>query len=362
MARRPGPGLPDVFAKPGGAPPRGTSIEDLPASASPPEQTEPGHVEPEQAKAWAADADSGSTTPVQAAGVATRMPTEPPPIQTEDTPAPPVSPTTASPAAGSGLATRSKFADVPPLVWAILVVSLSAPLWEGAVLSTFGIYSSSERVAAQDATRLAQQDARLIALEQRVASTTTQVDAMRADLALATQRAAQATTDARALALLRLADALRGAAPFDTELSVVRGLGGGDGKLQPVLTQLMPYAAAGAPTQDQLMRDLRVLHDSLERAIQQANPGSAWRDLVNWAGLNRAQTPALIDPSLRAARLALTELAAGDITGAVDQASQVNDAFQADFADWVTEAKARLAADAALHEIGTTVTRPAGTP
>lgn len=353
MARRPGPGLPDVFAKPGGAPPRGTSIEDLPASASPPEYTEPGHAEPayaepEQAEAWAAGADSGST--------------EPPPSQPEHTPAPPISPVAASPTAGSGLAPRSKFADVPPLVWAILVVSLSAPLWEGAVLSTFGIYSSSERIAAQDATRLAQQDARLIALEQRVASTTTQVEAMRADLALATQRAAQATTDARALALLRLADALRGAAPFDTELSVARGLGGGDGKLQPVLMQLMPYAATGAPTQDQLMRDLRVLHDSLERAIQQANPGSPWRDLINWTGLNGAQTPAQMDPSLRAARLALAQLAAGDITGAVDQASQVNDAFQADFADWVTEAKARLAANAALREIGTTVTRPAGTP
>ena len=342
MARRPGPGLPDVFARPGGAPPRGTSIEDLPASASPAEYSEPSYTEPEQAAAWAAGADIGST--------------EPPPAQTEHTPAPPLSPT-----AGSGPAPRSKFADVPPLVWAILVVSLSAPLWEGAVLSIFGIHSSSERVAAQTAARLAQQDARLIALEQRIASTTTQVEAMRADLALATQRAAQATTDARALALLRLADALRGAAPFDTELSVARGLGGG-GKLQPVLTQLMPYAATGAPTQDQLMRDLRVLHDSLERAIQQANPGSSWRDLINWTGLNGAQTPAQIDPNLRAARLALAQLAAGDITAAVDQASQVNDAFQADFADWVTEAKARLAADAALREIGTTVTRPAGTP
>lgn len=137
MARKPGPGLPDVFAKPGGAPPRGTSIEDLPASASHPEEAaaEPAQVE--------AGADRGPV--VSEADVTTDMPTEPPAPQTENSPPPPV-----STHADRGVVRRSRFGDVPALVWGILVVSLSAPLWEGAVLSALGIRSPLEQVVAQD--------------------------------------------------------------------------------------------------------------------------------------------------------------------------------------------------------------------
>jgi hypothetical protein len=260
----------------------------------------------------------------------------------------------AKPGRGTGVG------GIPGVVWGILIISLSAPLWEGAVLSSLGIQTQTNRIAAQNAAGLARQDARVAGLEHQLASTNTQLDAMRADLALATLRATQAAGEARTVAMLRLADALRGSDPFATELSAIRAVGGDTGKLQPLLVQLAPYATTGAPTLGQLLQQLRGLHDSVARAVRQANPGS-WMDLINWTGLNGQQPPAQIDPSLRAARLGLSSLAAGDIPGAIQQVSQVADAFQADFTDWVAEAKARLAADATLQEIDVQIARPAGT-
>ena len=310
MVRKAAPGLPDVFAKPGGAPQRGTSLEDLPTAAVLPE--------PPGASAAAAPAES----------VAPAASPPPPPSR-----------------------------RVPALVWVVLVISLTAPFWEGPVLAGLGIRTPSERAAAQNAADLALQDATLAVLEQRLASTMTQLDATRADLALVAQRATEASTQARAEALLRLADALRGPGPFGSELAVMRATG----TPSPMLTQLAPYAATGAPTIVQLSRDLRALHDSMERAIRQANPGS-WTDLINWTGLNGRQPAVPIDPDLRAARLALSRLAVGDITGAIEQASQIDGPFQAGFADWAAEANARLAADGVLREIDSLIAHSTATP
>jgi len=315
MVRKAAAGLPDVFAKPGGAPQRGILLEDLPTTASAPESPIPE-----------APAPTASAAPVE-------------PIAAAATPASPPS------------------NRVPALVWAVLVISLTAPLWEGAVLAQLGIHTPAERAAAQNAADLARQDTTLATLEQRLASTMTQLDATRADLALASQRAAEASTQARAEALLRLADTLRGPTPFGTEFAVLRAAG----TAPPMLMQLAPYAATGAPTVDQLARDLRSLHDGLDRAIRQANPGS-WMDLINWTGLNGRSPAVPIDPDLRAARLALGRLAIGDITGAIEQANQIDGPFQAAFADWVAEANARLAADSALRQIDTLIARPPATP
>ena len=321
MVRKPAPGLPDVFARPGGAPQRGTSLEDLPNTAisDPPAPEPPAPMSP---------------APMS-------------PVPESPVPTPPVPESRAQPPSSR----------VPALVWIVLVISLTAPLWEPPVLAGLDIPTPSERAAAQNAADLARQDVTLATLEQRLASTMTQLDATRADLALASQRAAEASTQARAEVLLRLADTLRGPAPFGAELAVLRAAG----TTQPVLTQLAPYGATGAPTIDQLARDLRNLHDGMERAIRQANPGS-WMDLINWTGVNGRQPPVPIDPDLRAARQALSRLAVGDIAGAIEQVNQIDGPFQPGFADWAAEAHARLAADSALREIDALIAHPAATP
>ncbi len=138
---------------------------------------------------------------------------------------------------------------------------------------------------------------------------------------------------------------------------MLRTTGGDVGALQPLLTQLVPYAATGIPSLDQLQRELQGLNDAVTHAVRQANPGS-WKDLINWTGLNGAQLPAQIDPSLHAVQQAQIHLGAGDITGAIEQASQVEDTYQAEVADWITESKARITADAALRQIDTMIAHP----
>ena len=412
MPRKPVPGLPDVFAKPGGAPSRGTPIEDLPAfpteleghqapgadaagelvTSTTAAATNAAIAEPiasaaEQPQAPSSQSQSGPTHGAAASpaagptassaaaptaapdATAAKIPTKPQagppqagPPQAGPTQAGPTQagPTQAGPTQAGPTQAKPARGGVPAIVWVVLVASLTAPLWEGTVLSGLGIHTQTARSAAANATALAQQDARLAVLEGRLASTATQLDAIRADLALATLRATEATTQARAVALLRLRDALRASAPFGIELTVLHATGGDTGKLQAALAQLAPYVTTGAPSLDQLQRDLRILNDSVVRAFRQANPGS-WMDIINWTRPGGVQSPAQIDPNVRAAQLGLSRLAAGDVPGAIEQASQVDGPYQTDFADWVAEAKGRLAADTALREIDNLITHPAST-
>jgi hypothetical protein len=350
MAKKPAQGLPDVFAKPGGAPARGTPLEDLPPTAA-------------NTDAYTSGGSESALDPAAAPAGAVPPASEPPkPAHQASQAAPGHAPTRARSSAAAAKPRRATgVGSVPGLVWAILIVSLSAPLWEGTALSSLGIRTQSERIAAQNAADLMRQDARVATLERQLASTNTQLDTMRADLALATLRSTQAAGQARAVALLRLADALRGSDPFADELAVMRAVGADTGKLQPLLTQLAPYATTGVPTFVQLSQQLRSLRDTVARSVRQANPGT-WMDLISWTGLSAPQAPVQVDPGLRAAQLGLTRLALGDINGAVEQVAQVDDPFQADFADWVAAAKGRLAADAMLREIDNGIARPAGTP
>jgi hypothetical protein len=333
MGRKPAPGLPDVFAKPGGAPARGTSIEDLPKAIEEPTWPEP--------PAWQPTVDS----------IAAETTSAPPPRA----PTAPAYPLATTPVAAS--AKRSALGGVPVVIWVLLIISLTAPLWEGSVLPALGIHSPGERAAARSIAAVAQQDVRLTVLEQRLAAATAQLDAVRQQVATGTRDAAEAATQARAVAMLRLADRLHGSSPFIAELTVLRTTGGDAGALQPILTLLVPYAASGVPSLDQLQRELQSLNDAVTHAVRQANPGS-WKDIINWTGLNGAQPPAAIDPSLRAIRQAQIRLGTGDITGAIEQAGQVEDIYQAEVADWVIEAKARIAADAALRQIDAMIAHP----
>ena len=396
MARKPVPALPDVFARPGGAPARGMSIEDLPgtaadriwpeaastetpateAGATPPDAhpfvAVPNSAGPSEA---VVDAVSAGATPPQAdttepdqpapepaPPIAALGPTTtelPPPHDAVPPSAPPAPPPSVPPAAhiaAEPTGRRPLSGSVPAIVWVILVVSLTAPLWENPLLASLGVQGPAERSAERSATVVAQDTARLGVLEQRLAATNAQLEAMRASVALASQRAADASAQARTVALLQLADALRGSGPFAPELAALRATGGDAGALQPILSQLTPYAAIGAPTVDELRRELRNLNDGIAHAIRQANPGS-WMDVIAWTGFGGGQSSARIDPSLRAIQLGLARLTTGDIAGAIEQASQVGDAYQAAVADWVMEARSRLAADAALRQLDAVIAR-----
>lgn len=376
MAKKPTAGLPDVFAKPGNAPARGTPLEDLPESAEQlvaqaataidPPATQPAAsshavtapiaaepvaaaapVAPEPVVAKPAAAAPAAATPIVATPV--EPPRMSPPPSMDHTPT--NHPTTPAAERIGDHRNTPLFGDAAQTVaWIAVAIALSAPLWEGTVLWSIGIRTPAVRAADHDAAALAQQDAKLVAVEQRLAATTTQLDAMRTALATATQRATEATAEVRTLAMLRLGDALRGSNPFATELGLLRAPGSDTGGLAPALARLEPYAATGVPTLGQLQQDLLGLYKKMTRATDQATQGS-WMGLISWTGLGGTQAAPRTNPTISAAWASVTRLAAADLAGAIEQASQVGGTFQSAFTDWVADAKARLAADQVLRQI-----------
>jgi hypothetical protein len=335
VAPKPKAGLPDVFAKPGDAPVRGTPIEDLPPTSE-----------------TTAVSDEQGATPVTAmAGEPASSPApEMAQVTGAHTQAPPIPPTGHAGSSRQGTATLV-FASVA------LVVSLTAPFWEGTVLASVGINTPAMTMSEQVAVVLARQDAKLAGAEQRLAAATAQVDAIKGAVATATVRTQEVTAQARSLAMLRLADALQGSRPFAAELATLHATGDVSDDLKPMLTALEPYAATGIPTLGQLQQDFLALYDGVSRVTRQSAQTS-WLDLISWTGLSGLPEAARTNPTLVALSTGLSRLAAQDIDGAIEQASLVGGNFQASFADWIADAKARVAANRTLRKVEELASKP----
>src|SRR5579871_2504665 len=115
MARKPAPGLPDVFASPGAAPSRGAAIEDLPDQpAGVLDRPEPGPSPPPA---------SAHLVPQPIIPAAAAIQPPPPARQLR----------------------QHAFA----IAVVALVISLSAPVWEGPVLGILGLHNATEQTAQQ---------------------------------------------------------------------------------------------------------------------------------------------------------------------------------------------------------------------
>src|SRR4051794_34659749 len=117
MARKPPPALPDVFAKPGGAPPRGTPLEDLPQTAEPEAEILVQEPEPERAA----------------------PPPPPPPPIIAPVRAEPVPPRIEEPYVSRVQPQRAPRQRGVAIAIVALAVSLTAPFWEDSVLASLGI-------------------------------------------------------------------------------------------------------------------------------------------------------------------------------------------------------------------------------
>ena len=298
------PALPDVFASAGAAPTRGTPIEDLPTT---PDQ-------PEEAR----------ETPGSSPGAGQEAPRVAP------EPATPVRP---APVAGSAPLV---------LVVAALSVGLTAPLWEGPVLTALGVRTPIERAAEYAALAVAREEQRIQDIGQRLASTNTQVAALRAELATASQGAERLALLTRTMAMVRLADSLRRPTPFAAELAVARAGGNELGPVQPLLDRIGPYADTGVPGIAQLRREFDALR---AQSSGRASPTAWLGDLATWTRLRAApQANATLDAA--AARVADEDLA-----GALARLGSLSDADRAPFASWMQDAEARVAADTLAEKV-----------
>jgi len=337
MARKPPPGLPDVFARPGAATTRGTAIEDLPVTQAEPEPAAESSAAqapeyPAQGHVAAAD------TPPQQPQADYRPDSEPPPA--------PASPT----------ASR-----IMVLVLLALLVSLTAPFWENHLLAGLGIRTPVERAAEYAIMAVARQDQRMQDIGQRLATTGSQMASLRAELAAASRRADVVATMTRTMAMVRLSDTLRRPVPFAAELAVARASGNDLGELKPVLDQIEPYAATGIPGAAQLRTEFATLYDQIAHGDRGILPTAWMSSLASWAHLRTApKTPPAADPSLGLLQNAAARVADADLAGALDQLSQLSETYKPAFASWMQDAQARVAADTLADKVGDMVTRALG--
>ena len=293
------PALPDVFASPGAAPTRGTAIEDLPPAVE-----EADAEQQAAAPAQSPRAEAGGFRP-QTTGVTARAPLI--------------------------------------LVLAALVVGLTAPLWEGPVLSALGIRTPVERAAEYATLAVARQEQRMQDIGQRVAATDGQIAALRAELAGASRRAERLALLTRTMAMVRLADTLRRPMPFAAELAVARAGGNDLGTMQPLLDRIGPYADTGIPGIAQLRREFDALRAAAPAG--RASPTAWLGDLAAWTHLRSG--PQGSAPLNEAA----VRLADEDLPGALERLAGLSEAERAPIASWMQDAEARVAADTLAQRV-----------
>jgi hypothetical protein len=226
-----------------------------------------------------------------------------------------------------------------------MVVALTAPFWEGALLPILGVRTPLERVAEQNGLALTQQSQHAADLDDRLAVATAQIAKLQAELVGANQRAQQAATLTSMIALVRLSDTLRRPMPFAAELAVVRASGANLGDMKPLLDQIEPYAGTGIPGEAQLQRDFNTLFNQATHSDHGLMPTDWVNNLAVWARLRGpAPPPPPAEPSIALLRVASARIADGDLATALQQVRELSDPYKPLFASWVEDAQARVAA------------------
>lgn len=211
--------------------------------------------------------------------------------------------------------------------------------------------------AAQKARSVAPEQSR--AEVEAVISRLAAIEAVsRANQAEIAKRAATSVDDARsrfAISALSLRNAVESGAPFGTELTTVRALGG-DAKS---IAALEPFAQSGVPTAASLGRELSAAMPSIWKAARANEPGEG-------SFLERLQTNAERIVRIRPAGESIgddapsvksrIELRAGnaDIRGALTELAKLPPDARAPALDWIKKAEARNAAIAAAQSLAQT--------
>lgn len=170
--------------------------------------------------------------------------------------------------------------------------------------------------------------------------------------ALESRPAPTGAAAAAMLAVAQLRAALGGSGTFEAELAAVQATIDGGEPVAAALDALAPHAAAGIPTTAMLRARFTGLADDVVRAGY-APPEGTWvaRTMARLAKLVTVRRTggdvAGATPEAIAAR-AEARLAAGDLAGAVAEAEALDGAPLAVAADWLDQARARLAAGRAL--------------
>ncbi|HEV2570824.1 MAG TPA: hypothetical protein VGU72_03735 [Beijerinckiaceae bacterium] len=197
-------------------------------------------------------------------------------------------------------------------------------------------------------------EARIAAVEQRLqplqSSITGSSEAAKAAAVKVDEEAARSRATAQAIAAQSLQQSLERGAPLKSEIDTLSRLGVAPDRL----AALNAFAASGAPSAKGLASAFIALEDKLIALEKPAADAGLMDRLsqaaqrlvrVRRAGDNTGSTPTDLVARIEAA------LTAGNISGAMTAWDLLPAAAKAASADWATQAKARLAADAAARAL-----------
>jgi len=140
---------------------------------------------------------------------------------------------------------------------------------------------------------------------------------------------------------------------FTAELGAVTALTDpANPDVKKLLADLRPHAASGVATLETLTRSFRDQAGSLVQAAPQKADwiARAWARVTALVSVRRTGEVAGQSDEARVAR-AEARLSAGDLAAAVDEASNLTGPAQTTVAGWLSQARARLAVEAALGEL-----------
>jgi hypothetical protein len=244
-----------------------------------------------------------------------------------------------------------------------IVIALTAPFWEGWLLSSINIHMPMTTELAENARALERLDHRTGELEQQLGAVTTQLGTLQAQLAETTGRANAAADRTATLAMVELVTALRRPGGFELELAALRGTLPEMGELKPLLAQIEPYAVTGVPAAGHLRQEFSRISTRTQWS-QRGYLSVAWvMRLLPWRQSASAAPPAAPDDASQLLSQASAQLGSGDLAGAAATVQSIRGPAQEALADWLEDAKARIAADAVAQrlndQIGRSVSMPA---
>ena len=168
-------------------------------------------------------------------------------------------------------------------------------------------------------------------------------------------QARRSSASALMLAVGQLREALAKAMPYDAELRAVKALAGQDPEVGNALEAVRPRAVTGIPTFPVLTARFHGLAPAIVRADVLPVEQDWWRQtldrLASLVTLRREGGEAAGTSSAAIVARAEAALAQGDLAGAVSEAEQLQGGPADQAANWLADAKARLAADKAVSEL-----------
>jgi hypothetical protein len=229
-----------------------------------------------------------------------------------------------------------------------IVVAVTAPFWEGPLLSTINIHMPMASQLAENANALDGLGQRTGALEKQLGAVTAQLTKTQTQLTEITERANAAANRTATLAMLGLVTAIRRPGGFQLELAAFRAIAPTQANIQPMLAQIEPYAVTGVPTIAQLRQGFSRINSRLQWSAGGLLPVTWVTRMLPWRHTANA-APADNMPQLLTQ--ASAQISGGDLAGAVATLEMVSSQHQEALADWLEDAKARIAADTVVQRL-----------